>query len=293
MLKVAYLTDGRDWAYGIAKAVAKNSSPHWKIETIFVKKNPPFPIDQLGISTTTLEPQEVMPLYREGAFKDYDVILVYGWSWILPQEIVGNTICICNHPSPLPKYRGGTPLQNQIIRGEKTSMISLFRMQKGIDDGPIYLQKEFSLAGHLSEILKRMEETGKALTLELLDGLADGTFHPEPQDETQATLYSRRKPEDSELKPEQLAQATQEWLWNFIRMLEDPYPNAFVLLKDGKKILLKQVEKVSKSKSEPNILFKELSHHTSLEIQSKFKEKSFYLECSDGGKLCVKSFKIE
>ena len=43
------------------------------------------------------------------------------WSWIVNDEIVNNYKCVCIHESNLPKFRGGSPLQNQIIRGiEKT-----------------------------------------------------------------------------------------------------------------------------------------------------------------------------
>ena len=47
------------------------------------------------------------------------------------------------HPSPLPKFRGGSPIQNQIIRGEKISAVTIFKINKIIDGGDIYFQKNF------------------------------------------------------------------------------------------------------------------------------------------------------
>ena len=41
------------------------------------------------------------------------------WSWIIPNEIVQKYQCVCFHESNLPKFRGGSPIQNQIIRGIK------------------------------------------------------------------------------------------------------------------------------------------------------------------------------
>ena len=38
------------------------------------------------------------------------------WSWIIPENIINNFNCICIHESNLPKFRGGSPIQNQIIR---------------------------------------------------------------------------------------------------------------------------------------------------------------------------------
>ena len=47
------------------------------------------------------------------------------------------------HPSPLPKYRGGSPIQNQIINGESKSAVTLFKINNKIDQGDIIYQKEF------------------------------------------------------------------------------------------------------------------------------------------------------
>ena len=55
-------------------------------------------------------------------------IFFVGWSWIVEKDIVDNHLCICLHPSPLPKYRGGSPIQNQIINGEEESAVTLFKM---------------------------------------------------------------------------------------------------------------------------------------------------------------------
>ena len=55
-----------------------------------------------------------------------DLILFYGWSWKVETSIIKKYKCIMLHPSPLPKYRGGSPIQNQIINGEKISAVTLF-----------------------------------------------------------------------------------------------------------------------------------------------------------------------
>ena len=57
-----------------------------------------------------------------------DVILWYGWSWIIPNSILTKYYSIMLHPSPLPKYRGGSPIQNQIINGETRSAVTLFKI---------------------------------------------------------------------------------------------------------------------------------------------------------------------
>ena len=53
---------------------------------------------------------------------------------------------ICYHPSLLPKYRGRTAINWAIIRGETVTGLTIFWLDKGIDTGPILLQKEVQVA---------------------------------------------------------------------------------------------------------------------------------------------------
>ena len=69
------------------------------------------------------------------------------WSWMVPRDIVNNFQCVCIHESDLPKFRGGSPIQNQIIRGIKKTKSTAFLMTEGLDKGDILLQKNLSLNG--------------------------------------------------------------------------------------------------------------------------------------------------
>ena len=74
---------------------------------------------------------------------NFDLIFFIGWSWIIEKKILDSSFCICMHPSPLPRYKGGSPIQNQIIKGEKESAVSFFKMTEKIDAGPHYLLLPF------------------------------------------------------------------------------------------------------------------------------------------------------
>jgi len=165
-----------------------------------------------------------------------DIILFYGWSWLVSNRILAFP-SIMLHPSPLPKYRGGSPIQNQIAAGEKQSAVTLFKMTDKMDEGDILVQESFSLEGHLSEILDRITEIGTRLTHQILNG-----YNLTPQQHEVATYCKRRIPTESELTLEEIQTKDSTWLFNKIRMLEDPYPNAFIKTIDGKKILIKRAE---------------------------------------------------
>ena len=163
-----------------------------------------------------------------------DIILWYGWSWIVPDRILEKYTSLCLHPSPLPKYRGGSPIQNQIIDGKKTSAVTIFKMGKGLDDGDIISQSIFSLEGDIKDIFKRMSDVGFSSTFDII---TKGYFLRE-QDHKQATICKRRKPCDSEITIDEIKNNTAEYLHNKIRMLTDPYPNAYIKCKDGTKLYL-------------------------------------------------------
>ena len=167
-----------------------------------------------------------------------DLILFYGWSWTIDEEIVESFNCIMLHPSALPKFRGGSPIQNQIIRGVRNSKLTLFLMNREMDSGDILEQGPLDLSGSLPEIFKRIELEGLRLTLKILkNGLM-----PVAQDESKATYFKRRTPEESEITIDELLQSDSHYLYNKVRMLGDPYPNAFIRTSDGKKLLIKHVE---------------------------------------------------
>lgn len=178
--------------------------------------------------------------YCDGAIRDFkpEYVLFYGWSWIIGNELLFEFNCVMLHPAPLPKYRGGSPIQNQIIAGETDSMVTLFKMNEGIDTGDIYYQQEFSLKGNLNQIFSKLTEIGINLSLRLLTERKI----PVAQNHSLATFFKRRKPEESEITIEELRTMPARYLYDKIRMLADPYPNAYFNTIDKKKIFFKIVD---------------------------------------------------
>ena len=62
------------------------------------------------------------------------------------------------------------------------------------------------------------------------------------QKSEEATYFARRKPEQSEITIDELENQTAEYLYNKIRMLQDPYPNAYIKTFDGKKLFIKSAQ---------------------------------------------------
>ena len=76
-----------------------------------------------------------------------DWIFFPHWSWIIRQHIYDNYRCVIFHMTDVPYGRGGSPLQNLIVRGHKETMLSAIKCVAELDAGPVYCKVPLSLEG--------------------------------------------------------------------------------------------------------------------------------------------------
>ncbi len=153
-----------------------------------------------------------------------DIIFFPHWSWIVKKEIFSRFTCILFHTSPLPYGRGGSPIQNLIIRGHKNTPVCALKMSEGIDNGPIYDKIKISLEGTLTEILKRVNNAVNELIGNLILSL------PEPKPQIgEFYKFERLAHADNEIP---LGVSLKEF-YDRVRMLDHPdYPNAYIQFGD-------------------------------------------------------------
>ena len=120
----------------------------------------------------------------------------------------------------VPYGRGGSPLQNLVVRGHKETKLTALRMLEELDAGPVYLKQPMSLLGSAQQIFERQAE----LCYEMIRVIAD--TEPLPVEQVgESVTFKRRKPSQSELP----RSASQEQLYDFVRMLDaETYPPAFL-----------------------------------------------------------------
>lgn len=141
------------------------------------------------------------------------------WSSIVPDAILARE-CVCFHMTDVPYGRGGSPLQNLIARGHKSTMLTALQMTETLDAGPVYFKRSLSLEGSARQIMRR----AAALSAEMMAEIVAREPAPVPQEGT-PTHFARRKPAQSALPDA----ATPEALYDHIRMLDAPgYPHAFL-----------------------------------------------------------------
>ncbi len=142
------------------------------------------------------------------------------WSWKVPDEIVSGFECVCFHMTDVPYGRGGSPLQNLILRGHKETKVSALRMTGEFDAGPVYLKEPISLEGAAEDIYIRAGETAARMIARIIRE----QMTPVPQT-GEAVIFRRRKPEQSNVAA--LRSLTE--IYDYIRMLDaEEYPHAFL-----------------------------------------------------------------
>jgi methionyl-tRNA formyltransferase len=160
-----------------------------------------------------------------------DILIVAAFGQILKKKVLELTRhgCLNVHASLLPRWRGAAPINAAIYHGDKETGITIMKMDKGLDTGPIIKQRGIPIletddAGSLSEKLATL---GGDLLIETLPGYLDGEISPFPQDDSEATYAPMLKKEDGFLDFTQ----TAEQLARKVRAYS-PWPGTFMTWAD-------------------------------------------------------------
>lgn len=140
------------------------------------------------------------------------------WSWRIPDKILNNFNCIAFHASNLPYGKGGSPIQNQILKNKKETYLSSFKITDKLDSGPIYYKKKLSLNGSASIIYKNSAN----IIYEMIKKIIK--FEIKPKSQKGKGSFFKRNTNNSIKKSD-----TINTIYNKIRMLDaETYPNAFL-----------------------------------------------------------------
>ena len=143
------------------------------------------------------------------------------WSWIIPEEIYRNYNCVVFHMTDLPFGRGGSPLQNLLVRGIYNTKVSAIKVCSGVDAGPVYFKEAVDISeGNADEIFSRISDI---IFTKMIPRFLEEELLPVEQS-GEVVSFKRRRPEESEI-PDGLS---QRQIYDYIRMLDgEGYPTAF------------------------------------------------------------------
>lgn len=164
-----------------------------------------------------------------------DVAIVAAYGLLLPQAILDAPThgCINIHPSLLPRWRGPSPIQYAIWKGDAQTGVSVMALEKAMDSGPILAQKPLEIAGqNFEELNPKLWALGTDLLMSVLEGLAqNGHLNPTAQAEEGVTYCKLLTKEEGHIDWTQKAREIDQQ----IRGL-NPWPGTWCFDAHGKRM---------------------------------------------------------
>ena len=176
------------------------------------------------------DPEAIQTLQRA----DLDWLFIIGWSQIARAEVLSSARrgVLGMHPTLLPVGRGRASIPWAILKGLSQTGVSLFRLDEGVDTGPVLAQQVIDIDS--DETAGTLYDKALEAHLSLLRGvwpkLEDGSVEERRQDDSKATDWPGRCSEDGQILLESMS---VEEVDRLVRATTRPYPGAFVRQRDG------------------------------------------------------------
>jgi methionyl-tRNA formyltransferase len=151
----------------------------------------------------------------------YCTVFFPHYSKIVKVEDFPNVTLIGFHTGSLPRDRGGSPVQNKILKREYLTEVSAIRLESGLDSGAIYTQRKIDLSdGNIEDILGKISILISSMMVEI----ATSDLVPTPQADF-SEMNNRLQQSDSELPNI----ADMQEIFDRIRMVDGlDYPKAYI-----------------------------------------------------------------
>ena len=167
----------------------------------------------LELGLHVFEPVRLRAFAGEIAAASLDLLVLASYGRILPAELLAlpRLGALNVHPSLLPKYRGATPIQTAIARGERETGVSIMLMDAGLDTGDVVLAERTAIAPGetYGELHDRLSLLGADLLGRAIDLAAQGVLTARPQ--TGEAILTR---------PDSKADLAIDWTWPAQRIVD-------------------------------------------------------------------------
>lgn len=168
---------------------------------------------------------------------DLDWLFIIGWSQIASSEILAipHQGVLGMHPTLLPIGRGRASIPWAILLNLAETGVTLFRLEVSVDTGPIakQIRVPMSHTTTATELYDKVALAHALLMRDVFPKLEDGSVVMVPQDETQATTWPERRPEDGQIDLNGSVWSAER----LVRATTKPYPGAFFTDRGSKTIV--------------------------------------------------------
>lgn len=171
-------------------------------------------------------------------YKQLDWLFIIGWSQIASLEAINapRQGVLGMHPTLLPIGRGRASIPWAILKGLKRTGVTLFKLDEGVDTGPVLGQIEIPLDDRTTatKLYQDVTDAHGELIRQVLPKLAMGDVDMVTQDESLATVWPGRRPEDGRIDMSGSVDDAER----LVRAVTRPYPGAYYHDSSGCKIII-------------------------------------------------------
>ena len=188
------------------------------------------------------------------ALKNINLALVYAFGEIIPKELLNlSKYGFWNiHPSLLPKYRGSSPIASPLINGDKTTGVTIIKMDEEIDHGPIIIQESLMIEN--DDKRPDLEKKLTNLAFEMFKDVIKKIYGQDDilslqktaQDHILATYTKKLTKQDGFVEFKNLKLKIENSsgdLYNLFRGLY-PWPGLWTILPNGKRLKIAELNMV-------------------------------------------------
>lgn len=167
-----------------------------------------------------------------------DLLFVVGLSQLIGPDLRSLPAlgCVGFHPTRLPHGRGRAPVAWLTLEG-RCGAATYFVIDAGVDSGPILAQEPFDVSpgDYAEDVTRKLYEAMERLLDRWLPRLLAGEWAPVPQDESEATYYGRRRPEDGRID----WSISADDICALVRASSQPHPGAYTFVEGTKLVIWK------------------------------------------------------
>jgi len=161
--------------------------------------------------------------------QEIDWLFIIGWSQIAREGMLNapKSGVLGMHPTLLPKGRGRASIPWAIIKGLNQTGVTLFKLDAGVDTGPILSQHALSISSDetATTLYRRVAEAHKILMRSFWQDLQNNNLNLQEQEDELATEWPGRKPKDGAIIPIEM---TCQFVDRLVRAVTHPYPGAYL-----------------------------------------------------------------
>tara|TARA_B100000524_G_scaffold105897_1_gene51165 strand:- start:374 stop:1327 length:954 start_codon:yes stop_codon:yes gene_type:complete len=173
--------------------------------------------------------------------KKLDFIIVVAYGSLLSEKILNlpKYMSLNVHASLLPRWRGAAPIQRSIINGDQITGVSIMKVDKELDAGPVILKRKVRILSNdnSGKIHDKLSNLGAHLLINAIKKICSGKYSCENQDSSKVTYAKKIKKIETKINWENSADYNHKIIRAF-----NPWPGAWTYMNQKKRFRIKILE---------------------------------------------------